>query len=254
MYVSLVVYGPSHAKSLVSIMEIGRVDVYRILRGLRKRGLVEVYLGSPSKFAAVDPKRALDFLTKEKENNLAELKKSSGTLKERLEAVSARMHAPDPRDDTAQNHFKLKFGRQVLDTREQLLNRANKEILVIWSGLGLKIHIAEGLLQTFERAAARGVKIRAITEFMTDDLQEIQLINKFATLRIGENLLTTLRSMIVDSREVLLSATSLPASQSELIALWTDNAAIVSGFMKDFDRLWDRSLPLDQHLLHMKAR
>lgn len=255
VYVALVMYGPNRARSLASIIGISRVDLYRILRGLGKRGLTEVILSNPSRYAAVDPARVTDILLKESENHLALLRSNNPSLIERLNALSGIKKISEPRNDPAQNHFKLKYGRQVLDTRERLINNSHTEILVIWSGIGLKIHSAEGLLDTFERASERGVNIRAITEFTDDDNDEIQTISRFATVRISENsLLSTLRSMIIDSRVVLLSATSLPASNDELIALWTDNPAMVNGLIRDFARLWETSLPVKNYLLQMKSR
>ncbi|MFI5421187.1 MAG: helix-turn-helix domain-containing protein, partial [Nitrososphaerales archaeon] len=41
VYIRLLMLGPSYAKDLGAILGINRVDTYRILRGLRKRGLLE---------------------------------------------------------------------------------------------------------------------------------------------------------------------------------------------------------------------
>lgn len=249
MYTSLVAYGPSQARSLVSILDIGRVDLYRILRGLRKRGLVEIILSSPSRYEAVVPKRAIEILIKESENRLLDLRRHAPPLVESLQSMSEIEKASEPRDDSTQDHFRLKYGRQVLDTREQLIENSRKEILIIWSAIGLKSHSVEGLLQHFERAAMRGVNIRAITEITREDVMEVQTIKQFTSLRISDNLSVSLRPMIIDSKQVLLSGTYLPASnEKELIALWTDNPAIVNGFILHFARLWESSAPIGDYI------
>jgi len=254
LYLTLVKCGPSHARVLSSTLGINRVDVYRVLRGLQKLGLIEIILASPSKYSAIDPKRAIDLLIKDNENRLMKIKNRAQKLSSRIAAVSNTNFLPERIDDSAQHHFKLKYGWQVLDTLKILIDGAQREILVIWSGVGLRVHSAEGILEHFEKAFQRGVRIKAITETTSDDSDEIRLLNRITSLRISDNLLSSLRSITVDSKQVLLSATAAPPSESERMSLWTDNRAIVDGFVKDFDRLWQISLPVNAYRLDLKSR
>jgi sugar-specific transcriptional regulator TrmB len=214
---------------------------------------VEIILQNPSIFSAVSPKFAIEQLLKERERRLVDARNEAPQIVETLEQISLiGKKKVDMTDGLAQHHFRLKYGEQVFEKRKQLVINANEEILVICSGVGFKILAGRGWLDCFREASSRGVLIRAITEVTADNSKEIQALSHLADTRIGENLFSTLRFMVVDSSEVLLSATSVPVMEDELVALWTDNQPIARGFIEDFERCWNTSFPFLDYIA--KAR
>lgn len=247
LYVSLVRSGPSQARTLASTLNVNRVDVYRILRGLRKRGLVEVELTEPSMFAATPPRKALDLLLKQTEKRVSELKDMVPSLSQWLDSIANTTVWNNGVDsEFGMTHFRLKYGSQYLDTLSTMIRNSRSELCKIWSSPGLKLHSREGILDEFATSASRGVRVRGVVEVNTDIAKEISSISRYAELRYNSDLSSALRYTISDSREVFVSGTSVPLIGKDLVGFWTDNISVVSGFVQDFERLWKDSAPLGQ--------
>ncbi|MFI5421973.1 MAG: TrmB family transcriptional regulator, partial [Nitrososphaerales archaeon] len=233
------------AKDLGAILGINRVDTYRILRGLRKRGLLEILISEPSKYVAVDSSTAVGILISERQKQVSHLKEEAPKIAGWLESVSnsEKSVAPDT-DDSSVTHFKLKYGIQMVDSLRRLARKSEKEILKIWSAPGLVFHSEEGLLEDFQKAAERGIQIRGLVEINDENLEDIRYLSGFAAIRSAKDLSTTLRYTIADQKEVLVNATQAPLAQAGVMAFWTDNPAIVHGFVEDFNRKWENSQPV----------
>jgi sugar-specific transcriptional regulator TrmB len=245
VYIRLLMLGPILARDLGSTLEINRVDTYRILRGLRKRGLLEIQISEPSKYVAVDPTRAIEILISEREKQISELRSESVKIESWLNSVSnteARIDRKE--DDSSVTHFRLKYGVQMVDSLRQLLRKSEKEILKIWSAPGIVFHSEEGLLEEFRKAAERGIKIMGLVEITDENIEDVRYLSQFANLRSAKDLSTTLRYTIADSTKVLVNATQPPLEQAGVTAFWTDNLAIVNGFIEDFSRKWEASHPI----------
>ena len=244
LYVSLLRHGPSQARVLASKLGVNRVDVYRVLRELRNRGIVEVQLTEPSRFVASPPKMVLELLVNERENQVSELRQLLPQLNSWLDSITNTEVSCDSgnTEGTGTSHFKLRYGNQYIDTLESMLRNSKIEVLKIWSAPGITLHSKAGLLEEFATAAARGVKIRGIIEVTSEVTKEIRSVSKFANLRYNHHLSSALRYTISDSREVFVSGTSTPLVGKELVGFWTNNISVVSGFVQDFDRLWKDSM------------
>ena len=129
----------------------------------------------------------------------------------------------------------------MVDSLRQLVRKSENEILKIWSAPGLVFHSEEGLLEEFSKASGRGVKINGLVEITDENVEDVRYLSQFANLRSAKDLSTTLRYTIADSNKVLVNATQAPLEQAGVMAFWTDNSAIVKGFIEDFDRKWERA-------------
>jgi sugar-specific transcriptional regulator TrmB len=244
VYVRLLMLGPSPARRLSSIVGINRVDTYRILRGLRKRGLLDVLISEPSKYIAVEPSRAVEMLISEKEKQISELRVRSSRIIKWLDAISnteLESFGLQSNESFSVTHFRLKYGIRMIESLRKLVRESEVEICKIWSAPGLVFHAEQGLLEEFEKAAGRGVKIKGLVEITDQNIENVQYLSRFANLRSARNLSTTLRYTISDSKEVLVNATQAPLEQAGVMAFWTDNEAIVHGFNEDFWRKWNAS-------------
>jgi sugar-specific transcriptional regulator TrmB len=245
MYIRLLMLGPSFAKDLGALLEISRVDTYRILRGLRKRGLLEVLISEPSKYVAIDAATAVEVLVSEREKQVSNLKERSPKIVAWLDSIANSEKSVElVADDSSVTHFRLKYGIQMVDSLRRLARKSENEILKIWSAPGLVFHSEQGLLQDFQKAADRGVKIKGLVEINDDNAEDIRYLTRFANIRSAKDLSTNLRYTIADHKEVLVNATQAPLEEAGVMAFWTDNPAIVHGFVEDFTRKWQHSQPV----------
>ena len=59
VYLFLLTNGITSARPIATSLGLHRVEVYRKLRELEELGLVEIYLSSPKRYSATEPKEAL---------------------------------------------------------------------------------------------------------------------------------------------------------------------------------------------------
>lgn len=70
MYLALLDVGPAKARGVADKAGLGRTSVYRLLRNLADRGLVEVSSGSPMTFSPVSPRELFEELRRKKKGEL----------------------------------------------------------------------------------------------------------------------------------------------------------------------------------------
>ncbi len=80
IYLSLLQTGPSTAKNLAATMGTSRPDVYRIIEGLHKDGVIEKLLTKPAVFKATPADQLINSLLKRKIEAQKELNKKSNEL------------------------------------------------------------------------------------------------------------------------------------------------------------------------------
>src|SRR5690349_4506879 len=113
LYLFLLGRSPLSAGQISKQLGVHRVDVYRQLRQLGDAGIVELFLDSPKKFAASDPKTALTSLTSRVELKLVSLRELSFGLEERLRIFEAnqKLVTPSGSKSSADSYYKFASGR-----------------------------------------------------------------------------------------------------------------------------------------------
>jgi sugar-specific transcriptional regulator TrmB len=252
IYLWLLLSGPTNASEVIRGLGVHRADVYRVLRGLAAKGIVEINMANPTVYAAVAPAKSVQALLREQENKISELHSLSGTLVDaidkRVSEFSKSRRDSNPTGPTLHSSFRLKFGAQVIETWREMLRGAKEEVMRVWSRFGITYHFEEGLLEEYVECAKRGVKIRALTDVGDDTARFVRKYSgpiEFRHTNIGA---TALRYTVVDRKEVFVSTTLVPIRTSDFTALWTDNGALVRGFIMDFEEAWEKSKPLSIRL------
>lgn len=187
---------------------IHRVDVYRKLRELGDLGLLDLYIGSPRRFTAVDPKNALSSILKKKESELLALKNVTHDVQSALKGLEMANKARMSRSEvagTAQSYYRFSKGREsYLREMKQLIRSSKYEIIKITSGNGLKRAFLLGLTKEYKQAADRGVSIRMIGEVRKDNLVYAKKLAKVVQLRHVRD--ADFRFIVVDHSITMLSA------------------------------------------------
>jgi sugar-specific transcriptional regulator TrmB len=247
IYLWLLFLGPSNASSLVKRLNIHRADVYRVLRSLVSKGIVEINVGNPMVYIAIVPSKSMPMLMREQERKLSELQTLSDEF---IKSVDKRISELRKSFDTSHagtvlhSSFRLKFGAQVLEMWKEMLRGASEEVMRVWSKFGITYHHEEGLMDDYKNCATKGVKIRAITDIDEDTIKIVKKYCDFIEFRHMSIGVSALRYIIVDRKQVFVSTTLVPIKTSEFTALWTDNSALVRGFIMDFQEAWEKSKPL----------
>ena len=87
-YFQLLRIRPATASLIARSIGVDRTDIYRILRALYNKGLVDIKSGHPNLYEAVTPEIALTKLISEKEEKLIKLKTSAKELLQVLNSIT----------------------------------------------------------------------------------------------------------------------------------------------------------------------
>lgn len=249
IFVDLMKYGPSKAKDLTKRLGLNRVDVYRILNALKKRGLLEVTVQSPLVFAAVPPNQAVMILLEEEEEKFRKLRIGAKDLLEWLKSI----HPVTPTvgvDELDSPMFKVLYGRQVVETWRKMLREAKKGVVATWSEYGLDFQSERGFTEPYIACIERSIPVRVVTVITRKNLPYARQYGNILNLRHNPTSRNSLRYLIIDDDQACISTTSLLVDHSNQSpsSLWTNSRAFIETMRAEFEVLWASGTDLDSRL------
>lgn len=239
-YLCLLQNGPSSARFIGQSIRVNRTDVYRILRVLSARGLVNTIMEEPNRYEAVKPDIAVKTLLSEMEERVMSAKKTTSELIMRLNSIGRVDAAVEHREPRVQ--FKLLTGKPVIDEWRKLLRSAQHEVLRVWSPVGIRMNYAQGLIDDFKECVNRGIKIRAISEINRENVFEAEEFSSLIELRHCDGLADAVRYQVVDDSQVIISSMDFKTDERRLEGVITNKQVLVNGFKKEFEEMWRRSM------------
>lgn len=254
IFVDLLSFGPSLAKDLSNRLDLNRVDVYRVLGSLKKRGLVEVTLQNPSLFTATHPKVALEILMNEEEERLLQLRRRSREVLAWLATLQTNRSKTIISDESPNPLFKIIYGRALFECWRKMLKAAKSEVLSVWSDYGLKLISDRGFIEPFVDCVERGIGVRMIATIDERNYEAARRFMKIVNLRHSEFVESSFRYVIVDQSQAVISAISTPAVSSHILsAVWTDSAAFVVGIKNEFEMCWKTSTEAKSRMVTLQS-
>ncbi len=235
LYLAACRSGPMTASELARLSAVNRVEAYRIIKQLAADGLLTSTPGRPHRFAALAPDELVDRWIRRASDRLHRLEQDRAQVLADWEEGRSDVDEADPR----------RFA--VLEDRENIrrflkkrIGLATQQILVSASGSWLARLIDGGVDRSLKEAAARGVKVRVVTEVFPTNLTEAKLFAGFAELR-HSNAPVANRAVVVDRGGALVYVSGddgLGRSTSEQVALWSAAPTFVQLARDYHRRLW----------------
>jgi len=250
VYLETLKSGRIRARDLSSNLGINRVSVYRALRDLKKKGMLQVTPLSPYYFMA-DLEASLGRVVEDKEKDLASLRKKKEDLAAWLTSISIAKSVPSESKET---FYRLLFGGQHYAILEKLLARCDSEVMRVISSNGLKLNLENDVPLWESKCKASGVKIRVVSEIVRSNAKEARQYSSTVELRHLSGISTSLRYTVFDEREMLLTLSAPANETSRLAMLWTNNAVLLEAAIKDFNRAWDSSTEASHRLRELEER
>jgi sugar-specific transcriptional regulator TrmB len=245
IYVELLLGGSRKASDLSKAIEANRIDVYRCLKQMRQRGILEVAFSKPFKFSAVDPEILFNILLSEQELSLRTFRTELSKVCEQLQSIPKRMQSEIPRSLKQQNRaadqFQLKQGRQVVEKWKKMVGKSKREILIVLSHVGLMTHSLEGFGELYSKVAQGGVTIKMITEVDKENLDQGVEFSKICNLKIADFVGEILRYVIIDDTEAMISSGYPSNDPKEFTAICTGNPLLVKSLRLDFKDKWRKA-------------
>lgn len=206
-YVFLVELGPSDPRKVAAKASIPYPSAYEALRRLADLGWVELVTRRPAVYRARDPATILG----EVESKLMDTFAS-------LEA----MYKATPADQ-AELVYTLRGKERVTSKLVEMIKGARTSVMLVTPAETLQD--SRVLLEEIRRAAARGVKVRLMT-----DEKEVAGLPAKVEARTGS---IVAFDLLVDDKTALIGLPDLSA------AGWVDSSAVAAHFMQFLELLWN---------------
>jgi len=234
VYVYLARTGEHKASDISEALSLHRTETYRILRDLEKRGLISSVFEKPLKFIATPFEKALDILIETKRMKLNLLEKKRQSL------VDIWLSLPKPEVELERKEvFQILEGEEQISLKaDEIVGKAESEILVFISECDIANFYHSGLLEKLEKALKKGVNVQLLTTYSPKTcffLEKTKLKRaKYSQLNADE-----LPTFIIADDEHLLLLIRKDNGKKKVAALWTNYDAFIKALKTLFNELWN---------------
>ncbi len=264
VYLYLSKSGTQKAIEISKNLQMHKVEVYRFLKNLENKGLVESTLERPIRFAAAPFEEVLDDL-------ISKRRKTITALEEHREKILRQWKSMNmEKMSTASERFVVLSGRENVYSRIlNLVRHAQREILGITTDVGL-LHgerdgiLSQGIAEEAKRSRAGPVCARLLTPVTLENIEiagslERMLRDHHVGIDIrhfGTNMKFGPRLVIKDDDEavVFLTPKYMSAAVQKETGLWTNSKAVVSALQALFEGMWKESKPLTERIKELRQQ
>ncbi|MEM3377470.1 MAG: helix-turn-helix domain-containing protein [Candidatus Bathyarchaeia archaeon] len=236
VYLALLDSGPSKVSEITKITEVARPNLYPILEGLQRLGIIEKILTAPTRYRAIPLKEAVELLMDTKTLEYENAKVAA----ELICAIPQREQQAGSVKEIDAQFILIPEGKTLLNRIAAAIEAAEHsvEIAVSWRRFvqGVTIAFAESL----EKIGKKKVKIRAITEKPPKHETAVKVIETFKEKTNG-NIRFLFRKLpaifgLYDKKVFIVSMTE--ADLRAAPALWSTSKPLTSLVSEYFEYLW----------------
>ena len=247
VYIFLAKHRALKGGDIAKRLEAHRAEVYRSLKSLQGRGMVETTLESPTRFMAVPFERIIDLHVKAKRREAALLESAKKDLLGHWKSISkTRMESP------LERFVVIEGDNKIYPKIFQMIENATREIVVVISGSTF-IQAAQGGVDklVLRKAKETGIRGRLLTQATEENLDlmrqsaarvfEGHLEDRIQVRHLETDLRLYTRFIVKDEDEALFfirTIEGLRVVNREEACLWTNCKAVVNILKVFFEELW----------------
>ncbi|MFQ5969559.1 MAG: helix-turn-helix domain-containing protein [Nitrososphaerales archaeon] len=246
---SLYLMGASKASSIAKSAGLPRICVYRELKKLQEKNVVESSLGRPVRFSAVPVDTAMQNLITSTSDRL---KVMQGVKEEIIQELS-KFKAPS--EPLVEAKYRMIEGRaQIYSALIKMIGSARSEIIFFTVKDDLMRMYYAGVSDALEEARKRGIKILGITEIDHSSIEMIENYSKYVDIHHmkipGMSIF-----FVIDDSEVLQSAMTkdIEGFGEGNVALWTNAKNFVMGIKGLLEESWDNAIGAETRISALKS-
>ena len=250
IYLILAKNGPAKASEIHQKLKIDRVQIYRLLRNLQGKGIIECTFEYPASYIAVPFRKLLNLQIRTK-------KEEAKSLEERMEELIAQFDIKQPEvEKTSVDRFMVLDGiANIYSKIGQMIQQAKKTVIVVSSNYGIISAYNAGLFdygfnhplkdklwsRFLTNLSAIGTQIETTKEII-DKMKRTPLNFEYNIGDFGAGLFP--RFVLKDENELILflkMAEENPSVIQNETGLWTNNQVLVHAFIAFFEEMWSKS-------------
>lgn len=251
VYLSLARAGSCPAGIIARRLGTNRMNIYRTLKTLEEKGLVESTVGRPSKFVALPVVDFLNRYVEESKTKTSSLERS----REKIADYCKRLTEVEPL--TEEPKFRIVQGRKhIHDQIFKMLETAKKETCIIQTRNGLYRFIYRGIDDKLRELHDLGVDVMILTQVDESGVEAVRNYKDFAQVRHNA-LQTTMRFILVDETEALITFArddSMSLTTEKDLAMWVRAPDYAKSMKTFFAALWKDNVLAHLKLLEITAK
>jgi sugar-specific transcriptional regulator TrmB len=236
IYLTLLKLGvDSKATSIFRYSGVARQDVYRVLRELQHLGFVQKIVSKPTRFRAVEPKKAMSILLEKKAHILAELNDKAQDFAKRAADMYMKISDSSEKDQL----LLISEKSALINKCIEVIERTTMSIDFMTPGKEF-VHWVNSVGNAFELASISGTHVRwIIGNPSTQELKNIQQVllkKSFVQIKYTSNPLKA-KLGVYDAKEIICAIIG-EGSFAEVPALWSNSPTIAALAKSYFDDCW----------------
>lgn len=258
VYMFLSKHGVLKCQEIAKGMKRHKAQIYRILKILQAKGLLESTLEAPTRFTAVPFEAVLDLSITAKRDEAAQMEKT------RQEILTYWKSIRQPELEPPLGKFVVIEGNSKIYPKiSQMIKDAKNQLSVVATVSGLARADQFGIFDAiFTHPRKSKIQFRFLTDLSSQNLDAMKTVLK----RIpgnGFNLrgrtpdlgLRSPRMVIRDGEEILFFITPKPdaSTTQQDVCLWTDCKELVNSFSAVFEDFWQNSTDIEQKITEIES-
>lgn len=245
IYLFLLKAGPQKAREICQVMNINKVQVYRHLRNLQSRGIVESSIETPACFSANSIERVADSIVESKRADVMMLENSRQNLLTTLKAIKY------PELQLITESFDIiEDSKRIYSKAKECIKNAKKELATLTEDWSNAPDVEENIRLT-KTNANHGVKQRILSVVSEENRSYLLALfrglgsTKNVEFRFADLDLNVFPSFVLRDKEELILIVSKDPRGHKRKAMLTNNKELVNAFVILFDLVWKESRNLD---------
>lgn len=224
-YLFLVRHGISTAYDISKGSGVPHGKIYPSLASLEEKGFVNVFLGKPKRFTAMDPQVAINQMMDRREEDVKEYKRNARSLLKEIGKIGIRKEEPADAMRTIEGY------KNYLNLSVALHDRAEKS----WCSIS-ELSLYKPHVEAYKRNVKSGVDVRILTSKEEATSGKLDLWTKIGVqIRYSQYLPT--KFSVIDGRSVTLRI----ADKDKYVSLLIENESLAKSLQNYFDFLWEKS-------------
>jgi sugar-specific transcriptional regulator TrmB len=235
VYLSLLRLGQATGKTISEQSKMARQEVYRIIRELNEKGLIEKIISAPTEFKPITIDACVNMLVKQRQNDLGETEKKAREMLENFKTLKNVVKPLEPSFFILipeKEAYLRKFKSWIDNTQKSC------DMLLSWECFRF------GMTQdteTWKKAVNRGVNIRFMVYNYRDEknvLQVLKRLKRKGNLKVKFISTQPPSTMTIFDKSEASFSISPTAQPHETPNLWTNNPGLIEVFQDYFDNKW----------------
>ena len=248
VFVNLARAGVATAGEIARATGVNRVQTYRALDSLEARGLVEVTLDRPKRYAARAINEVFDMVAEEKRAELDGLDAMRRGLIDQWPKL-----ARGGRDGPSVRLQVIKGRAQIYKTIRRVVGGAAKDVLAFTTTKGLQRSYRAGINEVLLEAMRRGARPRLVANIDKGNATLMARVAQHVPLRHVD--WQAGRFIVVDREAVvvfLIQDEGTIRGEAET-AMWTNSKDFVKAHVASFERAWAEGTPARERLASIRS-